>query len=51
MQKPLSQRQIIQLAHKEIETNLPEDEPDLVPDWICVLLVKLGMALENDEKG
>ena len=34
---------LIAKAHKRIEAALPEDEPDLVPDWVCELLIKLGL--------
>ena len=35
----------IRYAHKLIEAELPEDEPDLVPDWVCSLLIRYGMNM------
>ena len=34
-------------AHRRIEDALPEDEPDLVPDWVCRLLIYYGKTLNR----
>lgn len=41
----LMQRGRIAEAHRRIEAELPEDEPDHVPDWVCELLINYGLQL------
>lgn len=41
---PPAEDELIEQAHQMIKAALPEDEPDEVPDWVCALLLRLGMA-------